>query len=356
MLAELKWMIDSMLPTDWIPDALQLTWPQLLWLLPLPLLPYFFLPSGRKEEPALLIPTFHVLSQQLENSRPKSSFWKILVLLLIWTLILLAATRPQWTGDPVQLPSSGRDLLLAVDISQSMETEDMVINHQQNARILVVKSIVKDFVEMRNGDRLGLVVFGTRAFLHVPLTFDRSVVAQQLLEAQLGFAGPSTAIGDAITIAAKKLRELPEQGNTGRVVILITDGANTAGEIEPREAARLAKIAGVKIYTIGLGADSMIEKGFLFNREINPSADLDENTLKYIADETGGQYFRARDPQQLQAVYQNINKLEPLPQEAEIFRPIKELFYYPLTIAMALSFIWALIEQLMLLKRRFFHG
>lgn len=349
-------MIESTLMTSWIPQALQLTWPKLLWLLPLPLFFYFILPSARKEEYALLIPTFNVLNHYPEGRGEKSSLFKIFILFLIWTFTLLAATRPQWIGDPVQLPSSGRDLLLAVDISQSMEIEDMVINNQQNPRILVVKSIVKDFVENRNGDRLGLVVFGTRAFLHVPLTFDRNIVSQQLQEAQLGFAGPSTAIGDAIAIAVKKLRELPEQGSEGRVLILLTDGANTAGEIDPRESARLAKTTHVKIYTIGLGADSMIEKGFLFNREVNPSADLDENTLKYIAEETGGQYFRARDPQQLQAVYQKINQLEPLPQEAETFRPIKELFYYPLTLALVLSILWGLAEQLNTLKRRLSHA
>jgi len=349
-------MIDNLSMPEWIPDALQLIWPQFLWFLPLPLLVYFFVPSAQKNEPALLIPTFHALSHQVSSGVAKSSPLKILMLFLIWTLTLLAASRPQWIGDPVPMPSTGRDLLLAVDISQSMEIEDMVINNRQNPRILVVKSIVNDFVEKRNGDRLGLVVFGTRAFLHVPLTFDRKVVAQQLQEAQLGFAGPSTAIGDAITIAVKKLRELPEQGSQGRVLILLTDGANTAGEIEPREAARLAKSARVKIYAIGLGADSMIERGFLFNREINPSADLDENTLKYIADQTGGRYFRARDPRQLQAVYQNINELEPLPQEAEIFRPVKELFFYPLTLAVALSLFWALLEQATMLQRRRTHA
>jgi len=349
-------MFNNILLSDWVPNTLQLTWPQLLWLLPLPLLFYFFLPPTKKEEPALLIPTFHRLSHYPSSSGIRMNWLKLLMLFLIWIATLLAATRPQWIGEPIQLPSSGRDLLLAVDISQSMEIEDMVIKNQQHSRILVVKSIVKDFVEKRNGDRLGLVVFGTRAFLHVPLTFDRKVIGQQLQEAQLGFAGPSTAIGDAIAIAVKKLRELPEQERNGRVLILLTDGANTAGEIQPREAARLAKTARVKIYTIGLGADSMIERGFLFNREINPSADLDENTLKYIAEETGGQYFRARDPQQLQSVYQHINQLEPLPQEAETFRPIKELFHYPLTIAMTLTLLWAMMEQAITLRRRHSHG
>jgi Ca-activated chloride channel family protein len=349
-------MTDLLLLTKWFPDAMVLTWPFLLWLLPLPLLVYYLIPSAKKEEQALLIPNFHTLKELSTIRKEKSNRIKIIILFVIWSLTLLAATRPQWIGDPVQLPSTGRDLLLAVDISQSMEREDMVINGQPYSRILVVKNIVKDFVEKRNGDRLGLVVFGTKAFLHVPLTFDRTIVGQQLQEAQLGFAGPSTAIGDAIAIAVKKIRELPEQESEGRILILLTDGANTAGEIEPREAARLAKSAKLKIYTIGLGADSMIDKGFLFSREINPSADLDEATLKYIADETGGLYFRARDPQQLQEIYHAINKLEPLPQADDTFRPTQELFYYPLAIALALSIAWAVIEQLIRLKNRRAYG
>ena len=332
-------------------EGFSFVWPQLLWLLPLPLLLYWLLPPLPQQQAALRLPTFKYLEQSAAGASVPASLLKLAMLFLLWSLLLLAAARPQWIGEPVQLPASGRDLLLAVDISQSMETTDMIVNQQQTSRIDVIKQIVSEFVDKRNGDRLGLVVFGSEAFLHVPLTFDRKVVGQQLQEAQLGFAGPSTAIGDAIAITVKKLRALPTAGSNGRVVILLTDGANTSGEIEPREAARLAHSAGIKIYTIGLGADSMIERGFLFNREINPSADLDEATLTYIADITGGQYFRARSPRQLQQVYEAINELEPLPQEAETFRPIKELFYYPAAAALLLSMLWLSFSLISLFVR-----
>jgi Ca-activated chloride channel family protein len=160
-----------------------------------------------------------------------------------------------------------------------------------------------------------------------------------LQEAQLGFAGQQTAIGDAIGLAIKRLRDRPE---SSRVLILLSDGANTAGEVDPRQAADLAKLAGVKIYTIGLGADEMIQQTLFGRRRINPSADLDEDTMRYIAQHTGGQYFRARSPEELVQIYAELDELEPIEQDDEVFRPVSALFHWPLAAALLLSFLVAL--------------
>jgi Ca-activated chloride channel family protein len=264
-----------------------------------------------------------------------------LLLTLVWLICVAAAARPQWVGEPVQLPAAGRDLLLAVDISGSMEIADMVLQNRNLQRIDVVKLVVGDFVQRRQNDRLGLILFGSNAYLQAPLTFDRTTVNTLLQEAQLGFAGQQTAIGDAIGLAIKRLRERPE---ASRVLILLTDGANTAGEVEPRHAADLAKLAGVKIYTIGVGAEEMIQQTLFGRRRVNPSADLDEGTLQYIADHTGGTYFRARNPEELVQIYAELDKLEPIELDEEVFRPVAALFHWFLGAALLLSFLLAMLR------------
>jgi Ca-activated chloride channel family protein len=200
--------------------------------------------------------------------------------------------------------------------------------------------VVGDFVIERQGDRLGLILFGEKAYLQTPLTFDRKTMQTLLYEAQLGFAGNGTAIGDAIGLSVKRLQERPENH---RVVILLTDGANNAGELDPLKAAELASRAKVKIYTIGIGAEAMETRSLFGTRVTNPSADLDESTLKGIADATRGKFFRARNPQELAEIYQELNRLEPIEQDAETIRPIAALYQWPLGLAFALSLLVALI-------------
>ncbi|TNE93284.1 MAG: VWA domain-containing protein, partial [Gammaproteobacteria bacterium] len=194
------------------------------------------------------------------------------------------------------------------------------------------------FVERRQGDRLGLILFGTRPYLQTPLTFDRQTMNTLLNEAQIGFAGESTAIGDAIGLAVKRLQSRPENH---RVLILLTDGANSAGEAQPLEAAEIAAREGITIYTIGIGAEVVVERSFFGSRRINPSRDLDETTLTAIADKTGGRYFRARNPDELQQIYAQLDQLEPVEQEAETLRPTKALFYWPLGVALLCSLLLA---------------
>lgn len=321
-----------------------LDWPWVLACLPLPALIYFFVPKAKKDLAALKTPFFHRVNAQdtaVGQNKLNGHNYKLLILICIWIGSVISAAKPEWIGDPISLPASGRDLLVAVDISGSMKTADMIVDNQQIARVLVVKYVVGDFLKRRESDRLGLILFGTNAYLQAPLTFDRNTVNQLLQESQLGFAGEQTAIGDAIGLSIKRLKDRPE---AQRVLILLTDGANTAGEVTPRRAAELAASENVKIYTIGIGADQMSVQRGLFNRyqqKINPSADLDEETLQYIADTTGGQYFRARNPEDLEKIYQLMDELEPIEQEEESYRPISSLFYIPLLIALLLSFILA---------------
>jgi Ca-activated chloride channel family protein len=230
-----------------------------------------------------------------------------------------------------------------------MEREDMQLRGREVNRLVAVKAVVSDFVIKREGDRLGLVLFGEKAYLQTPLTFDRKTMETLLNEAQIGFAGNNgTAIGDAIGLAVKRLQDRPENH---RVVILLTDGANNAGELEPLKAADLARRAKVKIYTIGIGADVQETWGLFGKRVTNPSADLDEATLTGIAEATGGLFFRARNPQELAAIYAELNRLEPIEQEAETIRPVASLFYWPLAAAFILSLLIAAINN-----RRGAHG
>jgi len=322
---------------------LELQWPWLLALLPLPLLIYF-LPAQKKEDAALRVP-FYSQVKNMEthtHSLRTKKRASALLLWLIWGGLILAAANPKWIGEPVSIPNSGRDLLIAVDISGSMRIEDMKYQGHAIRRLDAVKMVVGDFVKNRKSDRLGLVLFGTQAYLQAPLTYDRQTVNTLLQETEIGFAGDQTSIGDAIGLAIKRLRARPD---AQRVLIVLTDGANTAGELEPTKAAELAEKEHVKIYTIGFGADEMVvDNGFFGSRTVNPSADLDEPTMRAIADKTGGQYFRARNLEELSDIHKTLNHLEPIDSEEEKFRPIKSLFYFPLAIAFILSLSWALLS------------
>ena len=321
---------------------ISLMWPWALVFLPLPLLAYRLLPVARRDEAALHVPFFNVAaSYESEASRERRSLLRRLLMVLAWLALVLACARPQWIGDPIQLPSSGRDLMLAVDISGSMGTHDMQLNQQPATRLQVVKAVVGDFVERRKGDRLGLILFGTRPYVQTPLTFDRTTVKKLLMETPLGIAGGKTAIGDAIGLAVKRLKSRPAKS---RILILLTDGRNNVGEISPLQAAKMAAEEGIKIYTIGFGADEMQVPGLFFNQTINPSADLDEETLTRIAEMTGGTYQRARDTSELEGIYRELDKLEPIKQQKETYRPTKSLFAWPLGIALVLSLLMAALH------------
>ena len=324
---------------------LQLLWPWVLGALPLPVLVWLLMPAASTGEAAALKVPFYQRLASLSSFRQRrtaqTAWWLRLLALLAWICLVIAATRPQWLGEPIALPVSGRDLMLAVDLSGSMREVDLQLNNKQVTRLAVVQSVLGKFIERRKGDRVGLVLFGERAYLQTPLTFDRTTVGVMLAESEIGLAGNRTSIGDAVGLSIKHLRERPEES---RVLILLTDGANTAGEIEPIKAAELAAQAGIRIHTIGVGADEAYQRTFMGVRRVNPSRDLDEKTLQAIADLTDGQYFRARDTGGLEDIYRTIDELEPVEVEAETFRPVAALFYWPLSAAFILATLLVLIK------------
>ena len=323
---------------------LNLLWPWALALAPIPFLYRWWRKPATTNMPALRAPILASAAEGNSGSGDSRQWLRQLLLLLLglcWLSVLLALSRPVWIGEPVALPTDGRDILLAVDISGSMERDDMELRGRQVNRLVAVKSVVSDFVVERKGDRLGLILFGEKAYLQTPLTFDRLTMQTLLNEAQIGFAGSNgTAIGDAIGLAVKRLQERPENH---RVVILLTDGASNAGELDPLKAADLARRAKVKIYTIGIGAEVQETWGLFGKRVTNPSADLDEAALTQIAQTTGGQFFRATNPRELQAIYTELNRLEPIEQAAETLRLTATLFHSPLSLAVVLSLLIALL-------------
>lgn len=312
-------------------------WPWLLLLLPLPLLIKRInidSAGGHLQLPGIATTMTH--SRAVNHKVSRKRYW------LMWTFLLLAIARPQWLGDPIELPAKGRDLMMAVDLSGSMQIEDMVINGQTVNRFTLIQHVLSDFIERRKGDRLGLILFADHAYLQAPLTLDRRSVATFLDDAQIGLVGKQTAIGEAIALAVKRFDKVDE---SNRVLILLTDGSNNAGNIDPEVAAQIAAKRNVTIYTIGVGAE-ILERRTIFGKErINPSMDLDEEQLKKLASITKGRYFRARNSEELNSIYQEIDKLEPVSRDQLSYRPKSELFYWPLLMSLLISFLISLQQQ-----------
>jgi Ca-activated chloride channel family protein len=297
-------------------------------LLPLPLLARYFLSPKKQSYTQVWIPLADGLQQQkLTKKNPLISF---IIPWLLWFLLLATIAKPIWYDQPIRIQQQSRDMILSLDLSGSMDEVDMPLNGKTVNRLTLVKSIVKDFVKTREGDRLGLILFADHAYLQTPLTFDVETVSTMVDETQIGLVGNRTAIGESIAMAIKRF---VENKNEQRVLILLTDGANTAGKIKPIVAAQQAAKNNIKIYTIGIGADEMIKRGFFGNQRVNPSADLDEKTLTEIARLTNGQYFRARNQEDLQKIYDTINQLQPVDSEFLEFRPENNLFFWPLSLA-----------------------
>ncbi|MCQ6254945.1 VWA domain-containing protein [Pseudomonas sp. Q11] len=321
----------------------EFAWPWIFALLPLPWLMRLVLPAADSGEPALRVSFLDDL-EGLVGRRARSNLptWRQQApFILLWLLLLIAAARPQWLGEPLPIAASGRDLLVAVDVSGSMDFPDMRWQDEDISRLALVQHLLGDFLESREGDRVGLILFGSQAYLQAPLTFDRRTVRLWLDEARIGIAGKNTAIGDAIGLALKRLRQRPANS---RVLILVTDGANNGGEIDPLTAARLAAEENVRIYPIGIGADQE-ESGTAGFVGVNPSLDLDEATLREIAQATGGQYFRAQDGEQLLAIKTTLDQLEPVTQQPTQARPAQALYQWPLSLALLLSILLAARER-----------
>lgn len=312
-----------------------------LWfftLLPLPLLARYFLSAKKQNYTQVWIPLAQGINKQ--QSEIQKSNLSAIVPWIVWILLLIALAKPVWFGEPIRLQQESRDMIVALDLSGSMKEVDMPLNGKTVDRLVLMKALLNDFIEQRHGDRLGLILFADHAYLQTPLTFDLQTIKQMVSETEHGLVGNQTAIGESIALSIKRF---VENKNEQRVLILLTDGANNAGSIEPIQAAKQAAKNNITIYTIGIGANEMIRKSFFGTQRINPSADLDERTLTEISKLTGGQYFRARNQDELQNIYQQLNLLEPIDSDFLEFRPEKNLFYWPLSIAILILFLFTVI-------------
>ncbi|MGV8960964.1 MAG: vWA domain-containing protein [Stenotrophomonas sp.] len=313
-----------------LPDLMQVfAWPWLWLALPLPILMRWW-PTRAGATPALQVPYALQQLQAVAAARPASgSRLRWLLLWLAWICLCAAAARPQQLGEAVQPPQQARQMMLAVDLSGSMSEPDMQLGGRVVDRLTAAKAVLADFLERREGDRIGLLVFGQRAYALTPLTADHASVREQLRDAVVGLAGRETALGDAIALSVKRLRDQP-QGQ--RVLILLTDGVNTAGVLEPLKAAELAKAEGVRVYTIAFGGSHGLS---LFGVQIAADEDpIDEPTLTRIAEDTGGRFFRAQDTQQLAGIYAELDRLEPIQHAGPALRPRIERYALPLALAL----------------------
>ena len=311
----------------------QLDYPWLLLLLPLPWLAYHYLPAYNEARSAVRVPFFAAMSRAVGEAPgivgSRRNLWQLLLNILVWALILLAAARPVFVEKPIERQQPVRDLMLAIDLSQSMETEDFTnASGEKINRLAAVKEVVQGFIDKRKDDRLGLIVFGNGAYPQAPLTLDHASLSLLLADTGIGMAGPNTAIGDAIGLSLKLLDKAHEQE---KVLILLTDGNDTSSAITPDHAAEMAANKGVIIHTIGIGDPSASGEA-----KVNLSA------LEQIAKTTGGQFFRAEDRTALDQVYSTLDRLTPHQVKTLSHQPQRELFYWPLGSAMALLALYHL--------------
>jgi Ca-activated chloride channel family protein len=312
-------------------------WMALLFLLPLAAHFYWLHPKGEREkltegrQTTLLHPSLAHLQEAFQTRSPRQPLSQRvhkLLMLLLWVALVVALMRPQWLEPYTENRTAGYDLMLAVDASHSMNALDFTLKGQQVSRMQVVKGVVGKFIDGRQGDRIGLVIFGSRAYVLSPLSFDRRAVNSLLSEVVPRIAGDGTAMGDALGLGVKKLRERPEGS---RVLLLIADGENTAGVIPPLKAAQLAAQEGIRIYSIGVGSDRD-EVPILENGRVIYRGDLgfNEEVMRQLAETTGGAYFRGTDTEALEQIYQRIDELEKTEAESRtVFIP-SPLYHWPL--------------------------
>jgi Ca-activated chloride channel family protein len=316
-------------------------WPWMILLLPLPFLVRLFrAPNNKNSDMQELrfsyIQRLQAAFPNYSNDNKKSSNWYKKLLALLWLALVLAIMQPQFVDKFTSVKNKGYDLMLAVDLSGSMKALDFSTQTERIDRLDVTKKVVTEFVNQRQGDRIGLILFGQQAYLQVPLTLDTLSVAQMLNNAIVGMAGDSTAIGDALGLAVRNLRDRPKES---RVIILLTDGEDNASSIPPLQAADLAKQYGIRIYTIGVGNDGAVPFPDGNGNIVMAQLGMDEDLLKEIAAKTDGSYFKATDTQSLEEIYQRINAMEKTEAQSREYLIREPLYRYPLGTALALLMI-----------------
>jgi Ca-activated chloride channel family protein len=311
-------------------------WPWLLLLLPLPILAWWLLPPLRARQASVQVPFFERLAAATgQTPQPgavvlRRRVVQMIVAALIWILVIAALARPQWVGDPVTRELSARDLILAIDISGSMDQRDFrTANGEMLTRLEGVKRVIKEFIVRRRGDRVALILFGTRPYVQVPFTQDLQTAQELLEQAQVGMAGQQTAIGDTIGLAVKTFESSSAKQ---KLLILLTDGNDTASRVPPEHAADIARQNEVAIYTVGVGDPAASGE----NR-------VDLSVLQAVAATTDGHFFRAEDGAQLQAIYADIDRLAPAKLQTLSWRPKLPLFQWPLGAAVILSLMLWLV-------------
>ena len=316
---------------------MQFSWPWVFLLLPIPLLVRYR--QGTQNTNAITIPPALEIQLDALGGRTRLPISaRLLVSWIAWICLLISIAQPWHPGDTQAQPVSGRAIAIAVDVSGSVERRDFALNGKDNDRLTVVKQVARDFIEHRKGDRVSLVLYGRDAFIASPLTFDLSALGSILDSAGIGMAGRSTAIGDAIGLSIQTLQNDPA---TSKAIVLLSDGTNNAGSVEPESAADLAKSLSIRIHTIALGSEDKKRSGFATAN----SADLDEETLKAIADQAQGQFFRATSTEDLKQIYQTIDKLESAEVEAPPVIVKKDLRFWPQLILLISVALLALLQR-----------
>lgn len=320
-------------------------WPWFALLLPLPLLFRWIVPAKPVGEFQLRFPALERLKAAFPSAaaRKRSSRFSLFSLYCIWLLLVLALMQPEKVDQYTSVKNHGYDLMLAVDISGSMQAVDFSTPAKIVNRLDVTKDVVSKFVMGRQGDRIGLITFGERAYLHVPLTLDTLSVSKMLDQTVIGMAGNATAIGDAIGLSVRTLRERPEGS---RVLVLLTDGEDNSSSLPPLEAAKLAKQYGIKIYTIGVGKNGNVPFPTNMGGYRLAQVTIDEELLKEVAALTGGHYFQATDRKALTSIYEKINELEKTESNENVYFIREALYYYPLGIAIGFLLLFTLQQIL----------
>ena len=311
-------------------------WPEMIALVALPIVVRWLLPSVKQGKTsgvgggALRVPFFTemaVFGAQVIPGSNRVSKW---LLSLMWLCFVLAMMRPTIYDRATELPREARNIMLAVDVSESMAQQDFDVAGRPVSRLAMVRDVVGDFIQKREGDRIGLVVFGSEAHLLAPLSRDRKALASLFADVGIGVAGGQTAIGDALAQAVRGTDAVPADK---KVIILLSDGYNNAGVIPVQQAVELAQKQNIKVYTVGVGSDAKTIGNFFGAFQVG-GADLDEALLTQIADKTGGRYFRAKSAADLQAIYEAVDTLETTDDGVEQIQPRTELFWLPLLAGM----------------------
>ena len=324
----------------------QFIWPIVFLILPLPLLcRYLFrgsMNTSQTASGAIKVPFFERLKKLNLPTQTNDRRFSPLLWAIVWILLVTAAARPVWFGKPIPLNKEARNIMLTLDVSASMDEQDFDRFNRPITRLEIVKMLAKDFIQKRAHDNLGLVIFGSEAYTYAPLSPDTKTLIGLLDEIGIGIAGDQTAMGDALAMAVQSVASVPDNN---RIVIFMSDGFANAGNISIEEALKIAKDTHVKVYTIGIGSDKQALQDFFGFVQMNATADLDEETLRTIATETGGQYYRAKSSGDLQKIYDLIDKLETSNTEDGAIRPRKEMAFYLILLALALWVAGFIMEK-----------